>query len=222
MAKTLALIHTAPVLIPVFQKLCQEHLDGTDVFNIVDESLLKNTIRDGELSPLTVQRLVGYVQSAKQGGADVVLVTCSSIGPGVEAARAAVDLPVLRIDEAMADEAVQTGRRIGVAATLSSTLEPTIDLIRTRAIRADRQCEVVACLCEGAFEAVSSGDPATHDRIVQENLIVLMSEVDVVVLAQASMARVVDAMDPADLRVPVLSSPRRAIEQASQVLRQLR
>ena len=222
MAKTLALIHTAPVLIPVFQKLCQEHLDGTEVFNIVDESLLKNTIRDGELSPLTVQRLVGYVQSAKQAGADVVLVTCSSIGPGVEAARAAVDLPVLRIDEAMADEAVQIGLRIGVAATLSSTLNPTIDLIKTRAIRANRQCEVVARLCEGAFEAVSSGDAATHDRIVQENLIALMSEVDVVVLAQASMARVVAAMDPASLRVPVLASPRRAIEQASQVLRQLR
>jgi Asp/Glu/hydantoin racemase len=222
MAKTLALIHTAPVLIPVFQKLCQEHLDGTEVFNIVDESLLKNTIRDGELSPLTVQRLVGYVQSAKQAGADVVLVTCSSIGPGVEAARAAVDLPVLRIDEAMADEAVQIGLRIGVAATLSSTLNPTIDLIKTRAIRANRQCEVVTRLCEGAFEAVSSGDAATHDRIVQENLIALMSEVDVVVLAQASMARVVAAMDPASLRVPVLASPRRAIEQASQVLRQLR
>jgi len=222
MAKTLALIHTAPVLIPVFQKLCQEHLDGTEVFNIVDESLLKNTIRDGELSPLTVQRLVGYVQSAKQAGADVVLITCSSIGPGVEAARAAVDLPVLRIDEAMADEAVQIGLRIGVAATLSSTLNPTIDLIKTRAIRANRQCEVVPRLCEGAFEAVSSGDAATHDRIVQENLIALMSEVDVVVLAQASMARVVAAMDPASLRVPVLASPRRAIEQASQVLRQLR
>jgi len=222
MAKTLALIHTAPVLIPVFQKLCQEHLDGTEVFNIVDESLLKNTIRDGELSPLTVQRLVGYVQSAKQAGADVVLITCSSIGPGVEAARAAVDLPVLRIDEAMADEAVQIGLRIGVAATLSSTLNPTIDLIKTRAIRANRQCEVVTRLCEGAFEAVSSGDAATHDRIVQENLIALMSEVDVVVLAQASMARVVAAMDPASLRVPVLASPRRAIEQASQVLRQLR
>jgi Asp/Glu/hydantoin racemase len=138
------------------------------------------------------------------------------------AARAAVDLPVLRIDEAMADEAVQTGRRVGVAATLRSTLDPTIDLIKTRALRAKRQCEVVARLCEGAFEAVASGDTATHDRIVRENLLVLMGEVDVIVLAQASMARVVDAMDSADLRVPVLSSPRRAIEQAKEVLRQLR
>ncbi|MDA1314375.1 MAG: aspartate/glutamate racemase family protein [Acidobacteria bacterium] len=219
MAKTLALIHTAPVLIPVFQKLCEEYLDGIDVFNIVDESLLKNTIRDGELSAVTVQRLVGYVQSAKQAGADVVLVTCSSIGRAVEAARAVVDLPVLRIDEAMADEAVQSGRRIGVAATLRSTLDPTLDLIKTRAVRANRRCEVVARLCEGAFQAVASGDTKTHDRIVQENLLVLMGEVDVVVLAQASMARVVDAMDPANLRVPVLSSPRRAIEQANEVLR---
>jgi len=221
MAKTLALIHTTPVVIPVFEKLCRELLADTDVFNIVDESLLKNTIRDGELSSVTVQRLVGYVQSAKQAGADVALVTCSSIGPAVDAARAVVDMPVLRVDEAMADGAIQIGRRIGVAATLSSTLDPTIELLHARARRAGRRCEVVARLCEGAFDAVASGDKATHDRIVQEDLLGLIDEVDVVVLAQASMARVVSAMNPSDLRVPVLSSPHRAIEQAQQVLRNL-
>lgn len=222
MPQTLALIHTAPVLIPTFQTLCRESLDGVEVFNIVDESLLKNTIRDGELTPLTVQRLVGYVQSAKQAGADAVLVTCSSIGPGVEAARAVVDVPVLRIDEAMADQAVATGSRIGVAATLNSTLKPTVELLNARAARAQRRCEVISRLCEGAFEAVASGDAATHDRIVTENLITLMDEVDVIVLAQASMARVVESMSAESRRVPILSSPRLAVEQARGVLEQLR
>lgn len=222
MSQTLALVHTAPVLIPTFRSLCQEILGGVEVFNIVDESLLKNTIRDGDMTPLTVQRLVGYVQSARQAGADAVMVTCSSIGPGVEAARAAVDIPVLRIDEAMADQAVANSSRIGVAATLNSTLKPTVELLKARAARADRRCEVVSRLCEGAFEAVSSGDAATHDRIVSENLVSLMDEVDVIVLAQASMARVVESIPADDRRVPILSSPRLAVEQAASVLEHLR
>ena len=221
MPQTLALIHTAPVLIPTFQTLCRENLEGVETFNIVDESLLKNTIRDGEMTPLTVDRLVGYVRSATQAGADAVMVTCSSIGPGVEAARAAVDVPVLRIDEAMADQAVATGACIGVAATLNSTLKPTVELLHARAARAQRDCEVSACLCEGAFEAVASGDAATHDRIVSENLVALMDQVDVIVLAQASMARVVESIPLDNRRVPILSSPRLAVEQAAGVLRQL-
>lgn len=222
MPQTLALIHTAPVLIPTFQALCREILDDVEVFNIVDESLLKNTIRDGDMTALTVQRLVGYVQSAQQAGADAVMVTCSSIGPGVEAARAAVDVPVLRIDEAMADQAVTTGSRIGVAATLNSTLKPTVELLDARATRAGRRCEIVSRLCEGAFEAVSSGDAATHDRIVSENLLSLMNEADAIVLAQASMARVVESIPANDRRVPILSSPRLAVKQAAGVLEQLR
>ena len=114
MAKTIALIHTAHVLIPIFQKLFHDAIPEVEVFNILDESLLKNTLRDGELSETTRRRLVGYVQSAKEAGAGAVMVTCSSIGPAVEAARAVVDVPVFRIDEAMADEAIAAGRRIGV------------------------------------------------------------------------------------------------------------
>ena len=58
------------------------------------------------------------VQSAHEAGADAVMVTCSSIGPGVEVARQLLDLPIFRIDEAMAESAVNVGTRIGVAATL--------------------------------------------------------------------------------------------------------
>ncbi len=221
MAKTIALIHTAHVLIPIFQKLFHDVIPEVEVFNILDESLLRNTLRDGKLSETTRRRLVGYVHSAKEAGADAVMVTCSSIGPAVEAARAVVDVPVFRIDEAMADEAIAAGRRIGVAATLRSTLDPTVELLKTRAGSAGRRCEVVSCLCEGAFEAVSAGDAETHDRIVMSKLTELIGEVDVVVLAQASMARVVDAMPDESRRVPILSSPRPAVERAAEVIRQL-
>jgi len=53
-------------------------------------------------------------------------------------------------------------------------------------------------------------------------LLSLMDDVDAIVLAQASMARVVESIPVDNRRVPILSSPRLAVEQAAGVLEQLR
>ena len=218
MAQTLALIHTSPTLTPLFSSLCAEHLPGTAIFHMVDESLIKDTIREGQLRRVTMRRLLAMIESAEDAGADAVMVTCSSIGPGVALGQQLADIPVIRVDEAMAEAAVRMGARIGVMATLRTTLEPTIALLEGNAAEAGRTITVVECLCDGAFDAVLAGDTATHDRIVGEALRTLMSEVDLIVLAQASMARVVNALG--DLAVPVLSSPELAVRQAAKVLAQ--
>ena len=83
----------------------------------------------------------------------------------------------------------QKYKRIGVIATLSTTLEPTADLIQRRAALAGKKIELTSKLCEGAFEALMSGDGATHDAKVAAALKELSQQVDVIVLAQASMAR---------------------------------
>lgn len=210
-AKTLGLIHTSATLVPVFQQLCAEHLPGVQVFNIVDDSLVKTITRDGALTPAVARRVVNYVTSAEEDGADYVLVTCSSIGAAVEMAASLSNVPVLRVDQPMADQAVQTGRRIGVIATLPTTLGPTSDLVQRRAALAGREIELTAVLCEGAFDALMSGNGAKHDAIVAAALKELVTKVDVVLLAQASMARVVDALDAADRIVPILASPGIAI-----------
>jgi Asp/Glu/hydantoin racemase len=216
--KTLALIHTSATLVPVFQQLCAEHLPGVQVFNIVDDSLVKTITREGELTPAVARRVVGYVNSAEAGGADYVLVTCSSIGAAVEQAAGLSGVPVLRVDQPMADQAVQTGRRIGVIATLPTTLGPTSDLVQRRAAIADKEIELTSVLCEGAFDALMSGDGARHDAIVSAALKELVTKVDVVVLAQASMARVVDSLDAADRVVPILASPGIAIKHLAKAL----
>ncbi len=218
MPKTLALLHTTTVVVPVFADLCRELLPGLHTFHIVDESLLRNTMDAGRLEPVTVRRAAGYIQSAREAGADAVLVTCSSIGPVVDVARRLFDFPVLRVDEPMAEQAVRTGRRIGVLATISTTLDPTAQLLRETALRLGETRDIEAVLCRGAYEAVASGDAAAHDRIVAAHLTALAARVDVVVLAQASMARVVRQMPPGQTPVPVLSSPRAAVERAREIL----
>jgi Asp/Glu/hydantoin racemase len=216
--KTLALIHTSATLVPVFQQLCKAHLPNVDTFNIVDDSLVRAIGTKGSLTADIARRVEAYITSAEAGGADHILVTCSSIGPAVEASAPFCAVPVLRVDQPMADAAVAAGRRIGVIATLPTTLNPTSDLVRRRAALAGKEIELTARLVSGAFEALMSGDAATHDALVSAALRELSSQVDVILLAQASMGRVVDALPEADKRVPIFASPPLAIKHLASVL----
>jgi Asp/Glu/hydantoin racemase len=211
---TIGFVHTVTSLTSSFTELAEELVPDAEVFHITDETLLAITRREGRLTPTTRRRVLGYVESAAEAGADVVLVTCSSIGPAVDASRDFVDVPLVRIDEAMADEAVRIGSRIGVVATLASTLEPTAQLIE----RKGDGITVTAHLCEGAFEALAAGDRDRHDELVRKGLRAALTGNDVVVLAQASMARVVDTLAEDERSVPILSSPRLAMERVAALL----
>jgi Asp/Glu/hydantoin racemase len=210
--RRLGLVHTSATLVPAFEQLCRERLPGVAVFNIVDDSLIKDVIAHGRLRPATARRVVQHVVAAEAVGADTILVTCSSIGRAVETAATLVDVPVIRVDRPLAERAVATGRRIGVIATLPTTLDPTADLIGRCAAAAGREVAITARLCDGAFEALMAGDAATHDATVAAALEALAAEVDVIALAQASMARVVAALPPDPTRPPILASPPLAIE----------
>jgi len=218
--KRLTLVHTSAVMIPVFGELCAELLPEVEVVHMVDESLLKDIIRDKCLGRPTARRAVGHITSAAQAGTDFIVVTCSSIGAAAELGRELVDVPVMRVDEPMADLAVREGSQIGVVATLPSTLKPTAELIKVQAKKQAKEVTVITKLCEGAFDAVISGDNATHDRIVGAGIRELMQQVEVIVLAQASMARVVDNPPVDGRRIPILSSPRLAVERLATLLQE--
>jgi len=217
--KRLGLVHTSATLVPVFAQLCKDKLPDVEVFNIADDSLVKGIREAGSLTAQISRRVAGYLESAELAGADYIMVTCSSIGPAVEAGAKLIGVPVLRVDQPMADQAVATAKRIGVIATLATTLEPTADLIRRRADKAGKKIELTSRLCEGAFEALMGGDAATHDAKVAAALKELSKQVDVIVLAQASMARVVDALAPEDKQVPILASPGIAVDYLATVLK---
>lgn len=217
--KTLGLIHTSATLIPVFQQLCKEYLPGVNTFNIVDDSLVKNIRERGEVTPAIYKRVADYVASAEDSGADYILVTCSSIGAPVEAAAEKAKVPVLRVDQPMADLAVKTGSRIGVIATLQTTLQPTSDLVKRRAALIGKDIQLTPTVVDGAFEALMSGDAAKHDELVADALRKMARQVDVILLAQASMARVVDSLSEDDKTVPIVASPPNAIKYLASVIK---
>jgi Asp/Glu/hydantoin racemase len=125
----------------------------------------------------------------------------------VEAARLFFAVPLLRIDEPMACRAVETGRSVGVLATLPTTLGPTVRLVRAQAARLGKSVTVVEGLARGAYEALLRKDSEAHDRLVLEASDRLAGTVEVLVLAQGSMARMQEALAQRTGKV-VLSSPR--------------
>ena len=225
MTRRLALIHTVPSLVPVFGGLTRELAPDVSTTDLVDEALLEDAIAAGEVPAATAERLEGHVRRALDEGADAVLVTCSSMGGVVDDLRTRHGWPLLRVDEAMVDAALAAGSRIGVLATLSSTLRPTAELVRSRARELgsdDGSLEVVTRVVDGAFASLKAGDLDAHDDAVRAALRELIPQVDVIVLAQASMARVAGTLDPDEAAAtPILSSPRLGVERAAELIDRL-
>lgn len=211
MNRKVVMIHTVGGLIDVFNKLSSESLPEVTVRHILDEPLLDRVRQHGGLLAEDAERLRSHVVEAEKTGADAVLVTCSTISPLVDEAAAHAGVPVLKIDEAMITEAVRMGTRIGVVATAETTLEPTRQLLLAQAARAGKPIEPELVLVQGAFTALFGGDAAAHDRLVKAAVLELAQRVDVVILAQASMARVLAVLPEAERLVPVLASPQLAL-----------
>jgi aspartate/glutamate racemase len=207
----IGLIHTVSSLSALFVELAGSLLPDVSLINLTDETLLRDAIAAGGLTPSIEQRLARHVEALAMEGADAVMVTCSSLGPAVDTLAAASPLPLLRVDSAMADKAVRAARRVGVLATLPTTMNPTIELVRARAAAIGASVTVVAHLCEGAFAALQDGDITRHDELVRAGLRALEPQVDLVILAQASMARVL-LSDGVPCQVPILASPGLAVE----------
>lgn len=197
-----ALLHTGAVVIAPVMEFVRQELPEATAINYLDDRIVAD-LGSPEFSSTVPRRVRELASAAADAGADAILLTCSSISELAGETSARVGVPILRIDEAMADEAVATGDRITVLATLPTTCEPTTRLIRERAAVAGREPSIRSEVIDGAFAAVSAGDRAEHDRLVADAIEAAAGGCDVIVLAQASMA---SAAATAHVDVPVLTS----------------
>ncbi len=217
MAGLLVLIHTVPPLISVFDRLTAQILPGVRVKHILDEPLLETIRLRGRLAQADGKRLLGHVKQAELIGAQAVLVTCSTTSPLVDHLQAQFSIPIFKIDQAMIEQAVHLGGRIGVLATNRTTLEPTRQMLLAQAAKTGKKIEYEESFIEGALDALLMGQPELHDRLVHQAIREIRATVDVVVLAQASMARALETETVHHEGAPVLSSPYLALEQIGHI-----
>lgn len=218
--KRIGMLHTSMVFInvePVFKNLFGELLPDVEVVDFIDSDVLAAVNRDGCILPSSENRMVHLAQAAEASDVDLIFSACSSLGPAIDSAREVVHTPIVKIDDAMAELAVQKGKHIGVLATVPTTLEPTANQIQEKADQAGKEVVIHRHLCEGAFQTLMSGDREKHDQMVLEGALALAPDVDLLVLAQASMARLAPMLSE-QTGLEVLSSPRLAVEYVKTML----
>lgn len=205
MTKRIAFVHTVGFLVEDFRARVRTEVPSADCFHILNESLLQDLLC-GAPQQLVYRRVVEQIVLAAQAQPDLIVVTCSSTSPAVDIARRLVQQPILKIDDPMMAEAARSGPRIGLLCTASSTVEPSSALLRTHAAEQGRDITIKTVLRPEAYQALMVGDRARHDAILHEAATEMSSEVDVLVLAQASLAHLRDGLG-AELKCPVLASP---------------
>lgn len=215
--KKIVLLQTSMVSFDVFNRLFQEIIPEARVSNLVDEDLLDTLNRNRGITPSIIQRICQYCVAAEAAGADLIFSQCSSTREGIECARKMVKIPILMVDDAMAEQAVAAGSRIGVAATAAATLKPTSSALRSAAAAQGKDIEIKTYLADGALDVLmKEGNRDKHDRLIIDLLKQAEQENDVIVLAQGSMVTIEPLLG--EIKVPVLTSPRRGVTKARQLL----
>ncbi|MGW7238213.1 aspartate/glutamate racemase family protein [Streptomyces sp. NPDC054804] len=205
----LALLHTSPLHIPVFEALRDEDHPGLGLRHLVAPELLARARREGPEA--VAPEVTAALERAATDGVRTVLCTCSTIGEVAERAAGKVGVPIIRGDRPMAAAAVTAGPRVAVLATVESTLAPTLALIEDEARRADRPIRARAQVVADAWTHFEAGDIEGCARLVAAAADAV-TDADVIVLAQASMA---SAQRLTTTAVPILSSPRPGLAAAA-------
>ena len=201
-----ALRHSPPPIEAAFARLWPE----VTLMNLLDDSLSADLSRDGRITEAMTGRFLSLASYARATGADGILFTCSAFGPCIDAVqRALAPLPVLKPNEAMIEEAMAIGGRIGLLASFGPTLQ-------SMPPEFPESLTVTPKLAEGALAALDRGDGAEHDRLAALAAGDLTG-CDAIALAQFSLARAASAVAVATGK-PVLTTPDSAVRKLKRLL----
>lgn len=215
--KRIACIHTVYSVIDSFTRQLREGIPGDyKIHTLYDDFLATDPADTGKFSSINHQRLRLDMEACALTGADVIVVSCSTLSPSVRMLRGEFNVPVVAIDDAMVQAAVTCGKRIGLLATANSTVSPSASALRAVAETMGKEIELQILCNEAAITALKAGDQATHDRLVLE-MADQLQPCDAIVLAQASMAHM-EGPVAAHTGLPTFSSPQRCVEQVRKIL----
>ena len=216
----ITMIHTVFPIVDNLKAIFAKKLGNQSVtiYNIVDDSILPRIVAAGGLSSGIISTVYQHISSAEKMGSDLILVTCSSISEVVDIVSPLVSIPVIKIDDAMTDDAVKIADTLGVVATIETTLNPTINQLRKKMAIAEKEIKIVPLLCSDAYKAlINENNPEKHDLLLYKAIEEIIESVDAIVLAQASMARLLPKLKKLTNK-PILTSTESGIERAINIL----
>ena len=203
--------------IPPIQHAFKEDWPEAQLSNLLDDDLMPAYTREGGLTPHITERICALALYAARTGADGILFTCSVFPQAEDMAKQLVRVPLLKPDEAMIAAALDAGSRVGVVATNPPAAPAAAAQIEAGAKARGVRIQVIQSVADGAFAIGNAGDRVTHDRMVVEAAERIADRVDVLCLAQVSMALARGAVQER-VKVPVLTSPATAVARLKRLL----
>ena len=204
----IAVVYTG--ITPELKQMVDDALAGElngreiEILSFKDPSIIQEANEAGRVTHGCARRLLDLYEQAAAAGAKVLLNACSSVGDVAKAAQPLYEMMgirIVRIDEGMAMDAVRRFRRIGVVATLRSTMVPTKRLVQECTARQGIEAYVVEALAEGTF---GLDREQFIERLIEAGRMVA-GRVDALLFAQGSMAYAERVVSEATA-LPVLSS----------------
>jgi hypothetical protein len=212
----IALIHALRASIAPSEEAFARGWREARTFNLLDDSLSRDLANAGELDDALRLRFVELGRYAVRSGADAVLFTCSAFGDAIDRVRDDLDVPVLKPNEAMIEEAVRVSSPIALLATFAPTLASMAPEFEAEAARQGRSVDLSTFHVASALDALERGEPERHDGLVVEAASRVVGP-HAIALAQFSMARSADAVAAATGR-RVLTTPDAAVAKLRRAL----
>jgi aspartate/glutamate racemase len=217
--KTLGIIHASSITIDAVKPYIEKFIPEVDIMHLCDDTIQRDNIAAGVgvIPKVNYYKFAQYAHNLEEAGVDVIMLACSTFNFSAELARPMINTPIAQIDRPMMELAVKTGKKIGLLATLSTTVPSSERLLKIAADEAGKEIEIKTVLCSEAFEEYLKGNFEKHNEILLKAIDDLSDEVDCIAMAQLSMSKL--ALYLTDTKVPVYNSGDTGFERVLQMLK---
>ena len=204
--RTLGIIHANVITVTAIRPFIEKYIPEVTIMNLADDTIQRDNIAAGVgiIPKVNYYKFTQYARNLQEAKVDMILLACSTFNHAAELARPMIDIPIAQIDRPMMEAAVRNGAKVGLLATLATTVPSSERLLHTAASEAGKSIEVKTIFCGNAFEALNKGDTAAHNKILLEAIAKLSGNVDSIVMAQLSMSAL--ALHLKNTAVPVYNS----------------
>ena len=209
MTSRIVLLHATPVAMAPIHSAFTDLWPEAELVNLLDDGLTIDRAKTPALTAELTDRFVRLGEYARDMQAAAILVTCSAFGPAIDRLAAELPIPVLKPNEAMFREALNSGKNIGMLATFGPAVETMTAEFEEFVAQAGSEARLTTVLVADAIDLLRKGDRESHNRLVAERAHEL-AHCDVIMLAHFSTSNAAEAVR-SRVSIPVLTAPHAAV-----------
>ena len=187
--------------------------------NFVDEQLLEHANQVGGIDPAGLRQFAKLLFSAAQANLDGIVVACTIYSPMAAYFQPFLEVPIVGIDRAMIEQAVDSGEKIGLLGTTAPSVPAMKQQMLEYAASVGKVPVMETRTVAEAMARLRAGDLQAHDDLIRRAALELIQDgCTTIVLSQITMARAKIL-----LQIPgitVLTSPETGLARLMQLVKQ--